>query len=87
MKVTIIRPTIALKRQVMPGDQLEVSKEEAVQLIGANKAVAVKERVVETTELPRKAAEAQSLPESESETPETETAEAPKRGKKKASES
>lgn len=52
MKVRIIRPTIAQKRQVYAGDVLEVSKDEAVQLIGANKAVAVKESPVETATLP-----------------------------------
>lgn len=52
MKVKIIRNTIAQKRQVAPGEILEVSKEEAVQLIGANKAIAMKESVAETTDLP-----------------------------------
>lgn len=52
MIVKIIRPTIAQKRQVFAGDVLEVSKDEAVQLIGANKAVAVKDNPVETATLP-----------------------------------
>lgn len=82
MKVRIIRPTIAQKRQVYPGDELEVSKDEAVQLIGAGKAVGVKDAsaVVETTDQPLEAVETEVV----------ETAEvpaAPKRGKtKKASE-
>jgi hypothetical protein len=81
MKVRIIRPTIAQKRQVYPGDELEVSKEEAVQLIGANKAVAVKTTaVVETADQPLEAVETSVV-----ETPEIPAA--PKRGKtKKASE-
>lgn len=81
MKVRIIRPTIAQKRQVYAGEELEVSKEEAVQLIGANKAVALKtSAVVETADQPLEAVETEVV----------ETAEvpaAPKRGKaKKASE-
>lgn len=52
MKVKITRPTIAKKRGAMPGDILDVSKEEAMQLIGANKAVALKESAVETAEAP-----------------------------------
>lgn len=52
MRVKIIRPTIAQKRQVMPGDELEVSKEEAQQLILANKAVPVREIPIETAMLP-----------------------------------
>ena len=68
MKVKIIRATIAQKRQVMPGDFLDVSQQEAVLLIGAGKAQAVKE-AAETTSLPTgdveqavKAAAANSAP-------------------------
>lgn len=53
MKVQIIRPTISNKKQVLPGDVLDVSKDEAVQLIGAGKAVAFKESAVETTLIPQ----------------------------------
>ena len=53
MKVQIIRPTISGKKQVLPGDVLDVSKDEAVQLIGAGKAVAFKESAVETTLIPQ----------------------------------
>lgn len=63
MKVKIIRPTIALKRQVYSGDVLEVSKEEAIQLIGANKAVAVKDVAVETTSQPLKEVESSAQTE------------------------
>lgn len=52
MKVQITRPTIAKKRGAMPGDILEVSQEEGIQLISAGKAVALKESAVETTEAP-----------------------------------
>jgi uncharacterized protein YggE len=41
MKIKIIRATIAQKQQVYPGQVLDVSKDEAVQIIGAGKAVAV----------------------------------------------
>ena len=51
MKVQIIRATIAQKRQAMPGDVLEVPQAEGVILIGAGKAVAIKE-AAETTSLP-----------------------------------
>jgi len=53
MKVQIIRPTISQKKQVLPGDVLDVSKDEAVQLIGAGKAVAFKEIAIETTIIPQ----------------------------------
>ena len=82
MKVKIIRPTIAQKRQVFAGDMLEVSKEEAVQLIGAGKAVGVVDApaVVETADRPVEAVESAVV-----ETPEIPAV--PKRGKtKKASE-
>ena len=52
MKIEITRPTIAKKRGAMPGDVLEVSLQEGMQLIGAGKAIAVKETVVETTDQP-----------------------------------
>ena len=76
MKVQIIRPTISGKKQVLPGDVLEVSKDEAVQLIGAGKAVAFKESAVETTLIPQDVVEhAVSV--------NTETFETTKRGPKK----
>ena len=53
MKVQITRSTISQKKQVLPGEVLDVSKEEAVQLIGAGKAVALKESAVETTLIPQ----------------------------------
>jgi hypothetical protein len=84
MKVKIIRPTIAQKRQVYVGDVLDVSKEEAVQLIGSNKAIAVKESAVETAQAPAVAQEQAAAPEPE---PALAVApEAPKRKTKKASE-
>ena len=52
MKVKIIRATIAQKRQVFPGEELDVSKAEAATLIGAGKAVGLKESGVETTAAP-----------------------------------
>lgn len=58
MKVQIIRSTVAQKRSVMPGDVLEVSKDEAVQLIAANKAIALKDSPVETASIPQVQAEA-----------------------------
>lgn len=81
MKVRIVRLTIAQKRQVYPGEELEVSKEEAIQLIGANKAVVVKESaVVETADQPLKAVETEVVKTAE-------VPAVPKRGKaKKASE-
>ncbi|MBI5933262.1 MAG: hypothetical protein HY867_06105 [Chloroflexi bacterium] len=83
MKVKIIRPTIAQKRQVYPGELLEVSKEEAVQLIGANKAIAVKDSAVETAQTPIVAQEQAAVVETE---PAPAAPEAPKRKTKKASE-
>lgn len=83
MKVKIIRPTIAQKRQVYAGDVLEVSKEEAVQLIGAGKAIAVKESAVETAEAPAAAKEQETAIEAE---PAPVVVEAPKRKTRKASE-
>lgn len=68
MKVKIIRPTIAQKRQVFPGDVLDVSKDEAVQLIGANKAVPVKETAAETTDAPAANVETTELPAANTET-------------------
>jgi hypothetical protein len=51
MKIKIIRPTIFRKQQVMPSDEpIEVTKVEAVEIIGAGKAVAVKEAAAETTD-------------------------------------
>ena len=84
MKVKIIRPTIAQKRQVLAGDMLEVSKEEAVQLIGAGKAVAVKDSAVETAEAPVAMQEQAAAPQPEP-APAVAT-ETPKRRNKKASE-
>lgn len=84
MKVKITRPTIAQKRQVYPGDLLEVSKEEAVQLIGAGKAIAVKESAVETAQAPAVAQEQAAVPEEPAPVPVV--TEAPKRKTKKASE-
>lgn len=83
MKIKIIRATIAQKRQVEPGEELEVSKEEGIQLIGAGKAVALKSSAVETTEAPTYENETTSLPAVNTETFEPTV----KRGKKKASES
>ena len=68
MKVKIIRNTIAQKRQVAPGEILEVSKGEAVQLIGANKAIALKESAVETTDAPVAEVETTELPAANTET-------------------
>ena len=76
MKVQIIRPTISQKKQVLPGDVLDVSKDEAVQLIGAGKAVAFKESAVETTLIPQDVVE-------QAVSVNTETFEAAKRGPKK----
>ena len=84
MKVKITRPTIAQKRQVYPGDLLEVSKEEAVQLIGAGKAIAVKESAVEKAPAPAVAQEQAAVPEEPAPVPVV--TEAPKRKTKKASE-
>ncbi len=84
MKVKIIRSTIAQKRQVFAGDMLEVSKEEAVQLIGAGKAVAVKDSAVETAEAPVVMQEQAAAPQPEP-APAVAT-ETPKRRNKKASE-
>jgi hypothetical protein len=53
MKVRIIRPTIAQKRQVLAGEVLDVSNAEGVILIGAGKAAAVKDAAPETATLPR----------------------------------
>ena len=60
MKIKILRPTIAQHRQVLPGEELEVSREEATQLIGEGKAQlismgearAVKDVAVENTDKP-----------------------------------
>ena len=76
MKVQITRPTISQKKQVLPGDVLDVSKDEAVQLIGAGKAVAFKESAVETTLIPQAVVEHEVSVN-------TETFEAAKRGPKK----
>lgn len=83
MKVKITRLTVAQKRQVYPGDEIEVTKEEAIQLIGAGKAVAVKEAAVETAEMPAVNAESSEMPAVNTES----LSGAVKRGKpKKASE-
>ncbi len=84
MKVKIVRPTIAQKRQVMPGEVLDVSKEEAVQLIGANKAVIAKEIAVETTSISTAAVESSAIEPAQT-VVSVETEEKPARGKKKAS--
>ena len=76
MKVQITRPTISNKKQVLPGDVLDVSKDEAVQLIGAGKAVAFKESAVETTIIPQDVVE-------QAVSVNTETFETTKRGTKK----
>lgn len=69
MKVKIIRPTIALKRQVNEGEILEVTQQEAAELIGARKAVAVKEdAVVETAVRPMEEVETSTLPAANTET-------------------
>lgn len=52
MKVRITRPTIAQKRQVLPGEELDVPQTEGIQLISAGKAIAVPEAEVETMDLP-----------------------------------
>ena len=84
MKVRIIRPTIALKRQVNEGEMIEVSPKEAAELIGAGKAVAVKEdAAVETAVRPMEDVETSELPAANTES----FAPVVKRGKsKKASE-
>lgn len=84
MIVKIIRPTVAQKRSVMPGDVLEVSKDEGALLISANKAIAVKDSPVETaTVIPQVEVKAPALEP----VVETEQAQPAKsRGKKKASE-
>jgi hypothetical protein len=76
MKVQIIRPTISRKKLVLPGEVLEVSKDEAVQLIGAGKAVAFKESAVETTLISQDVVE-------QAVSVNTETVETTKRGPKK----
>jgi hypothetical protein len=77
MKVKIIRPTIAQKRNVTPGEILDVPQHEAVQLIGAGKAVAVKESAVETAERPMDVVETSDAPAAQDvpEAPEQEDAE------------
>lgn len=45
MQVKITRATISEKQQVMPGQVLDVSKDEAVALIAAGKAVALPDAV------------------------------------------
>jgi hypothetical protein len=53
MFIKIIRPTIFRKEQVMPSDEpIEVTPQEAVDMIGAGKAVAVKDAEVENTDQP-----------------------------------
>jgi hypothetical protein len=52
MKVKITRATIAQKRQVYPGETLDVRQDEAIQLIGAGKAEAVKAEA-ETAQAPK----------------------------------
>lgn len=63
MIVRIVRATIALKRQVYPGEILDVSKVEGTQLISAGKAVVVSDAPVETTSAPVETAEAAVMPQ------------------------
>lgn len=81
MKVRIIRPTIAQKRQVMPGEELDVSKQEGVQLVSAGKAIPVAEIEMESTSLATEPIEtrAEAEPPAEDEP----TAEDPKPKRKK----
>ncbi len=62
MRVKITRPTIAQRRQVLPGEELEVSQQEAIQLIGAHKAIALKAVEVETTDKSLAEAETSAAP-------------------------
>lgn len=83
MKIRIIRPTIALKRQVSEGEILDVTQQEATELIGARKAVAVKEDAVETAVRSMEQVETSEIPAANTES----FAPVVKRGKtKKASE-
>jgi hypothetical protein len=67
MKIKITRPTIFRKQPVEPSDeQIEVTKLEALALISAGKAVAVKEDVVETTDKPTADIE-KSIPQTDAE--------------------
>lgn len=63
MKVLITRPTIAQKQPVSAGQELDVTQLEALQLIGAGKAVAVKEAAAETTDAPKADVETSGAPD------------------------
>lgn len=51
MRVRVIEPTIAQKRQVMPGEELDLQRAEAFSLISAGRAIALPD-LVETTDMP-----------------------------------
>lgn len=71
MKVKIIRATVAQKRTVLAGEELDVSKDEAMQLVSAGKALVLKDAAVETADKPMAEAETTSVPMDEVETTDT----------------
>lgn len=62
MKIKIIRPTVFRKKAVEPSETpIEVTAREAMDLIGAGKAVAVKDAPVENADKPLKEAESRAI--------------------------
>lgn len=84
MRVRITRPTFLRGAPVLAGQELEVSQAEGMGLIGAGKAIPLKDTQVETADLPRAAIETADkppVPEPPAEQEEAEEPAKPKRGK------